>query len=329
MIASAMSLRTVLLAVVLVSASVDARAQTLRVGMPFEPPQLEQFRKTAARGTAEFVGRAVLYEYFTTGDQQCVLSIPHFNRLHRKFSKEGLQLVAVSFEPPGLVDAWAEEKGVEHPYAFDPEKRFLRACGTPRVPFAVLVDANGKVAYFGDPGKVTEEKIQQIAGVALRVPLSELPEKFDGVKRGLADVDYGAAMKALLVLLAEKDPPIEAKMLRDGLQVLLDGSFRSADRLAATGDWAGAKAAYARLQKTCAGLVEERLARDRLLNLGNNPAAQKGLRQQRELEELQALPAGTEDDRKKRAAKVDAWLAENAGSFAAKRALELRKAGKL
>ncbi len=321
--------RILVLAAFVAVASAAVGAQTVKAGSPFEPPMLENFRKSPVRSTAEFVGRAVLYEYFTTGDQQCVLSIPQINRLHRKYAREGLQVLGVSFEPPGLVDSWAEEKGIEHPYAFDPDKRFLRMCGMPRVPFAVLVDGSGKVAFIGEASRVTDERIQQISAVALKVPVSELPEKFDPVKRALAETDYGPAMKALMAILAEKDPPIEAKMLRDGMQILLDGSFRAADRIASFGDWQGAKAAYLKLQKSCVGLVEEKLARDRLLNLGNNPAAQKGMRQQRELEELRELPASTDDEKKKRSARVDQWLSENAGSYAAKQALEYRKAGKL
>lgn len=129
-----------------VQATPGARASVFR---------LRSVTGTAWRGTfdlAEHLGkRPVLISFFASWCRPCASELPFLQKLHTKYEKRGLVIVAVSIDGPDSapeIGGMVRRLGVGFPVLHDADSR-VSTRYNPRnaAPFLVMVDRDGRIVH--------------------------------------------------------------------------------------------------------------------------------------------------------------------------------------
>ncbi len=227
-------------------------------------------------------------------------------------------------EPTGPTEKWIAEKGAKYGYAYDKGGKFARSCGVSGIPHAMLVDASGKVVFDGGPSQINEDMVRGALTGALKTPLWELPKPFAKARGAVTKGELGVALKEAEALKQDAANAEIANTLAEAIKGMITGTLTGADALATEGDWLGAQREWKRLVKSAKGLPEEAAANAKLAELGTNADAKKGIKAQETLEKLTAEPVKKKKDAEERVVALDAFIKKNEGTFAGKKALELR-----
>ncbi len=102
-------------------------------------------------------GKVHIVEFWATWCAPCKESAPHLSSLQRTYRDEGLVVLGISDEDESVVKPYMAEYGADMAYAvaLDPEgktqKKYLEGYGITGIPWAFLIDRDGKVAWVGHP----------------------------------------------------------------------------------------------------------------------------------------------------------------------------------
>jgi thiol-disulfide isomerase/thioredoxin len=111
---------------------------------------------------SDFAGEVVLIDLWGIQCPPCIASLDRLDRLYREKRAEGLQVLALHVQERGnLARQFFESRGYAMPATFDPAV-YDRLPRPGTIPHSIVVNAEGEVAFRGDP----EE--------AVRVALAEL-----------------------------------------------------------------------------------------------------------------------------------------------------------
>lgn len=93
-------------------------------------------------------GKALLINAWATWCGPCRLEMPYLADLHRRLSREGLEIAAVSWEDPGAVRTFLEETGADYPFLLlsDPDRILQGRFQVIGLPTTLIVDARGRLA---------------------------------------------------------------------------------------------------------------------------------------------------------------------------------------
>ena len=113
-------------------------------------------------------GSVVILDFWATWCPPCRESLPFLSDMHRKYGKQGLQIVGMSVDEGGerQVKAFASEKNLPYHIVMATEK--VRAdYGVRAVPVLYIIDRNGNVAekmtgFSPYHGKVMENLIKKL-----------------------------------------------------------------------------------------------------------------------------------------------------------------------
>ena len=93
-------------------------------------------------------GKVVLVEFWATDCATCVREMPDLAATHEKYSAAGLETIAVAmrYDPPNYVLAYAERNRLPFTVAFDPVGDVAKAFGDVKLtPTTFLIDRNGVI----------------------------------------------------------------------------------------------------------------------------------------------------------------------------------------
>jgi peroxiredoxin len=122
--------------------------------------------------TADLRGKVVLVNFWATSCEVCVREMPMMAATYRKFAPRGYEMVAVamSYDHPNQVAAYAQENGLPFRVALDTDGAIARQWGNVQLtPTTFVVDRRGRIVkqYLGEP-KV--EELHAILDKALAEP---------------------------------------------------------------------------------------------------------------------------------------------------------------
>ena len=103
-------------------------------------------------------GKVVVVEFWATWCGPCRQSIPHLKEINAKYSPKGLTLVSLTSEHPDAVEPFVKEMAMDYPIGIDSPT--ASTYGVQGIPYAVVVDKAGKIAWEGHPMSGLEQAIE-------------------------------------------------------------------------------------------------------------------------------------------------------------------------
>ncbi len=106
--------------------------------------------------TSDFRGKVWLVNFWATTCTTCVKEMPALVDTHKKFAAQGFEVVAVAmnYDPPSYVAAFATERGLPFKVALDARNDIATGFGGVRLtPTTFLIDKQGRIVqeYLGEP----------------------------------------------------------------------------------------------------------------------------------------------------------------------------------
>jgi thiol-disulfide isomerase/thioredoxin len=127
--------------------------------------------KGAPTSLASGAGKTVyVIEFWATWCKPCRENIPHMSDLQDRFKASDVAIVAVTDEEQDVVEDFMSRNGSKMKYAVGLDDARLTSMaygklpGFRGIPFSVIVDAKGQIAWFGHPSAGLEEALTQIVG---------------------------------------------------------------------------------------------------------------------------------------------------------------------
>jgi thiol-disulfide isomerase/thioredoxin len=124
-------------------------------------------------------GKVYVVEFWATWCPPCLTSIPHLTELQKKYADQGVVFVGVSNEKLPTVKPFVTRMGGKMDYnvAIDTNgavvNGYMVAFGQNGIPTAFVVDANGKVVWYGHPAypkDSLDEVIGEVVAGTYKVP---------------------------------------------------------------------------------------------------------------------------------------------------------------
>jgi thiol-disulfide isomerase/thioredoxin len=139
--------RTRILAVELAGRpSDDDLWRMLYVGLPAPALDgLEAVQGRIPRGSADLRGHVTVVEFWAAWCPACRFLVPLLNRWHRRFSGDGLRVLAVTTDPPATAKLAAMQLEMEYDVASDSSTRTTRAYRGQALPTLFVIDSRGVV----------------------------------------------------------------------------------------------------------------------------------------------------------------------------------------
>lgn len=113
-------------------------------------------------------GSVVIIDFWATWCPPCRESLPFFNELHRKYSKQGLQIIGMNVDegPERELKNFVAEKGLLYTIAMAPRK-LQDEFGIRALPVLYILDRNGivreqVVGFSAQAGKVIENNVKKL-----------------------------------------------------------------------------------------------------------------------------------------------------------------------
>lgn len=119
---------------------------------------------------AEFRGRPVIVNFWTTWCTECRTEVPELERVYRRYGSDVVVLGVNMREPARVVRSFAEEYGATYPVLLDSDKKVAKAYRVTGVPETWIVSPEG-VALQRFLGPVTAEQMERV----LEELISEVP----------------------------------------------------------------------------------------------------------------------------------------------------------
>jgi peroxiredoxin len=106
--------------------------------------------------TAELRGRVVLVNFWATDCVICVKEMPRMVKTYAKYHPQGFEFIAVAmpYDPPNYVIAYAQKNALPFRVALDPMGRLTQAFGDVKLtPTSIVIDRRGNVVarILGEP----------------------------------------------------------------------------------------------------------------------------------------------------------------------------------
>ncbi|MBS1616734.1 MAG: redoxin family protein [Bacteroidetes bacterium] len=137
---------------ILVAASLPAFAASAQDALPSTPVKDVSTGKKVAFNETISPGKVTLVSFWATWCVPCKKEIKNIRERLPQWHKEAdFNYMTVSIDESraeGLVRSYAKAQGWDFPYYIDPNKDLSRSLNFQNVPFTIIVDKSGKVAYM-------------------------------------------------------------------------------------------------------------------------------------------------------------------------------------
>lgn len=130
-------------------------------------------------------GRVCYVEFWGTSTKSCEKTLPHAQAFQDRFGDLGLQVLAVSYDTPAVIQAMIQARGLRIPIGSDTTMSSYSRFGVPEVPTACLIGKDGSFLYHGPP-EAADLAIEQALGLELS-PAALLDAYLAPAERGAAE----------------------------------------------------------------------------------------------------------------------------------------------
>jgi thiol-disulfide isomerase/thioredoxin len=159
----------------LILSATAACAAALNVGDP-APTKLPTAYIKGAKVAAFDPKKAYIVEFWATWCGPCKESIPHLTEMQANLKDTGLTVIGVHVSSGAeTADAFVKQMGKKMEYTVAKDttgaigKAWMAAAGQNGIPCSFVV-VNGKVAFIGHPGNLSEAKVKELIAAGASAP---------------------------------------------------------------------------------------------------------------------------------------------------------------
>ncbi len=116
---------------------------------------------TMVQGDRPQSGKPLVIEFWASWCGPCVKLFPHLNELYGELEATGIQFVALTREPLPHVREYIRSQELLYPIGVDTEAQYGKALNVTHIPYAVIVDAEGRVVWSGHSGRLSKALIDK------------------------------------------------------------------------------------------------------------------------------------------------------------------------
>ena len=129
----------------------DDQPKSIKRGLPTMGSVSPAFQLIDLNGNqitlSDYRGKVVLLNFWATWCAPCRVEMPAMETLYQDLQKEGLEVLAISIDPQGIVVTrpFQEAMGLTFPILHDSEYRVGAAYGARTLPMTYLIDREGLI----------------------------------------------------------------------------------------------------------------------------------------------------------------------------------------
>jgi len=199
-------------------------AGDLEIGDSAPPLSISDWVKGDAFKIGQDDKQAYVVEFWATWCPPCIEMVPHLSELQHKYGKRGLKVVGVAGPGRGetlrKVKRFVRRRGDEMGYTVGFDKtdethaRYMGGVGAAGIPYAFVIDKNGKVVWHGHPGnpemdEIVDQVIRGTFDVSTAVLQQKLTPMFVSMNRAASVGDW-KSFKTLTKQILALDPKNES-----------------------------------------------------------------------------------------------------------------------
>lgn len=154
---------TVIVSLILLQFSSSYAKSKNDIKNPYQAPEIVDIAKwfnSKPTKLKNLKGKVVLLEFWTFSCVNCIRGLPHINKIHEKYSKDGLVVIGIHSpefnheKDPRKVRYAIDKYGIKYPVALDNKETNWDNYKTKYWPSYYLINKDGKVVYehFGEGG---------------------------------------------------------------------------------------------------------------------------------------------------------------------------------
>jgi peroxiredoxin len=144
------------------------------VGRPVKAFQVARHRADGQIDTTQLKGQVVLIDFWATWCRPCVAELPHLKAAHRKFAKQGFQIVSISLDDKQQpVDDFIKQHDMNWLHHYDGGKwknEVAVLFDVHSIPMNLLVDRQGIVRAANLRGPAVARSVEELLKMPATAP---------------------------------------------------------------------------------------------------------------------------------------------------------------
>jgi thiol-disulfide isomerase/thioredoxin/predicted regulator of Ras-like GTPase activity (Roadblock/LC7/MglB family) len=186
-----------LLAALAATVAASPLAWALEVGEVAPPIQAKKWASNTPVTLDTAKGKVLVVEFWATWCGPCRQTIPHLNKLHKKYSEKEAIFVGMTEEDEPTVKKFMEGMAMDYHVGLDDASKTNDAYmkGITGIPHAFAVGRDGKVVWHGHPLAGLDRVVEQLVAGTFNV---ERAKKLAALQLKLQDAARGRDMAKLL-----------------------------------------------------------------------------------------------------------------------------------
>jgi thiol-disulfide isomerase/thioredoxin len=111
---------------------------------------------------ADLKGKVTVVEFWATWCPPCRKSIPHLNKLHKKYKDKGVVIIGLSNEKSDKIKGFVKKQDMK--YIVGAGSKSGRAYGVRGIPTAFIIGKDGKLLWQGHPMNGLDKALEKTVG---------------------------------------------------------------------------------------------------------------------------------------------------------------------